>query len=170
MDEGSTTVDDIDEIPVPPSQGKKVAFLVVEGKDKGGQFDVLLGNCRALGRPFDEAEKTRLVESEAMIGLDDFSKKLVFSYISKQFGKQESPVMPTGFAGFHRENDFILQDRAISRLHAIIFYDATGVGILDLVSKNGTFVNGIEVESKMLKEGDLISVGKTKIRFEGFRS
>ena len=48
-----------------------------------------------------------------------------------------------------------------------IFFDDSGmVGILDLVSKNGTFVNGAEVESKILKKGDLITVGGTKIRFE----
>ena len=49
----------------------------------------------------------------------------------------------------------------------MLFYDDSGlVGILDLVSKNGTYVNGAEVESKILKKGDLITVGGTKIRFE----
>lgn len=69
--------------------------------------------------------------------------------------------------GFLRGNDIPLKDIAISRLHAMLFYDESGtIGILDLVSKNGTFVNGAEVESKILKKGDLITVGGTKIRFE----
>lgn len=170
MDDISTTVDDVDEEPPPPGAGKQVAFLVVEGADKGQKFDLVLGNCRALGRSLDETERTRILDKEAMVSLDDFSKKLVYSYVSKNFGKKDTGTPLAGFAGFHREPDFVLQDKSISRLHAIIFYDASGVGVLDLVSKNGTFVNGAEVESKMLKVGDLITVGKSKIKFEGFHS
>ena len=143
--------------------------MVVEGMDKGERFEVPHGACRAIGRSLDEAERTRLMSAGSMVSLDDFSKKLVFSYVAKQFGKKEGATS-TDFAGFQREPDFILQDKSISRLHAVLFFDEAGVGILDLVSKNGTFVNGIEIESKILKSSDLISVGTTKIRLEGIRS
>ncbi|MBI4373307.1 MAG: FHA domain-containing protein, partial [Deltaproteobacteria bacterium] len=53
-----------------------------------------------------------------------------------------------------------------SRLHAMVFYGDSGVGILDLVSKNGTFVGGVEIESRLLKKGDIVSIGSTKIRLE----
>jgi len=33
------------------------------------------------------------------------------------------------------------------------------------VSRNGTYVNGQEIESRALKEGDLIEIGATKIVF-----
>ncbi len=168
IDESSTTVDDIDEIPAAKGAGKKVVCLIVEGADKGQKFEVVQGSCRALGRSLDEAERTKLLSAnEAVVTLDDFSKKLVFSYVAKHFGKKESAVGAADFAGFQREPDFVLKDKSISRLHAMIFFGETGVGVLDLVSKNGTFVNGIEVESKMLKAGDLITVGGSKIRFEG---
>lgn len=167
MDDASTTVDDVDEIPPVPKKTEKAVFLVVEGVDKGERFEIPHGACRAIGRSLDEAERTRLMNAGSMVSLDDFSKKLVFSYVAKQFGKKEGGA---GFAGFQREPDFILQDKSISRLHAVLFFDESGIGILDLVSKNGTFVNGIEIESKILKTGDLIAVGTSKIRFEGVRS
>ncbi|QQR79779.1 MAG: FHA domain-containing protein [Deltaproteobacteria bacterium] len=69
--------------------------------------------------------------------------------------------------GFVRDPDVQVRDISISRLNAMIFYDESGaIGILDLVSKNGTFVNGAEVESKLLKEGDLIALGSTKLRLQ----
>jgi pSer/pThr/pTyr-binding forkhead associated (FHA) protein len=49
----------------------------------------------------------------------------------------------------------------------MIFYDDAGVGILDLVSKNGTFVNGEEVESRILVGGDTIEIGECRIVVEG---
>ncbi|MBI2501574.1 MAG: FHA domain-containing protein, partial [Deltaproteobacteria bacterium] len=67
---------------------------------------------------------------------------------------------------FERKGDVTLADSSISRLHAMIFYDDLGVGILDLVSKNGTFVNGAEVESRLLQKGDVVLLGSTKLKLE----
>jgi hypothetical protein len=113
---------------------------------------------------------------DSAIGLDESSKKLVMQYVSHQFRKgaptpKGGTVSPQregeAIGGFIRGPDFQVRDLAVSRLHAMIFFDESGeVGILDLVSRNGTFVNGVEVESKILKKDDLISLGGTKIRFE----
>ena len=124
--------------------------------------------CRAVGRSLDEAERTRIFAVESTVGLDEASKKMVMQYVGKQFqtrggrkGGEES------LGGFERGPDFQIRDLSVSRLHAMIFHDDQGtVGILDLVSKNGTFVNGAEVESRILKKGDLVSIGGTKMRLE----
>jgi len=160
--------------PMRSGSGQAVAFLVVEGKNKGERIEIEKGTCRALGRSLDDAERTKIFSVDAAASLDENSKKLVMQYLSKQF--QKSPGSAGGTAssggletlgGFLRGNDIPLKDIAISRLHAMLFYDEAGtVGILDLVSKNGTYVNGAEVESKILKKGDLITIGGTKIRFE----
>jgi pSer/pThr/pTyr-binding forkhead associated (FHA) protein len=91
------------------------------------------------------------------------------NYIAKQFKQREQVKKGTNgesLGSFHRLKDIHLNDKAISRLHAMLFFGDAGVGILDLVSKNGTFVGGIEVESKLLKKGDIISLGATKLRLE----
>lgn len=156
--------------------GQKVTFAIVEGKNKGEKLDLEKGTCRALGRSLDDAERTKIFSLDAAVSLDENSKKLVMQYLSKQFKKSGSVAAPSSssgggamenLGGFLRGNDIPLKDIAISRLHAMLFYDESGtIGILDLVSKNGTFVNGAEVESKILKKGDLITIGGTKIRFE----
>lgn len=155
------------------SSGEKAVFVIVEGKNKGERIELDKGTCRALGRTLDDAERTKIFAVDAAVSLDDTSKKVVMQYLSRQFHKGEGAKLsrPKGggeeLGGFVRESDVPLKDSAISRLHAMLFFDDSGlVGILDLVSKNGTYVNGAEVESKILKKGDLITVGGTKIRFE----
>ena len=160
---------------VPPrsvSTSERVTFSVVEGKNKGEKIELEKGTCRAVGRSLDDAERTKIFAVESAATLDDQSKRAVMQYVSKQFSKgtkSADRVQEGGEAigGFLRGPDFQVRDLAVSRLHAMLFFDDSGtVGILDLVSKNGTYVNGAEVESKILKKGDLIAVGGTKIRYE----
>ncbi len=151
--------------------GVKSVFLVVEGQDKGRKIEVEQGTCRALGRSLDDVERTKIFSVDTTLSLDENSKKLVVQYLSRQFqgGQAKNSDKPgvEMLGGFLRDHDVALQDISISRLHAMLYYDASGrVGVLDLVSKNGTFVNGAEVESKILKKGDLVTIGGTKIRFE----
>lgn len=150
------------------SIGTKIKFIVVEGKNKGEAVEIEKGSCRAIGRSLDDTEKTKVFSVESTVTLDDVSKKLVVSFISKQFSHGVATASEGGgdLGVFHRQADIHFRDSAVSRLHAMLFYDEAGVGILDLVSKNGTFVNGVEVESKLLKKGDLVMVGTTKLRWE----
>ncbi len=155
------------EAPTDGGAGPKVRLLVVEGKNKGEVIEIEKGSCRAVGRSLDETEKTRAFSVASAVTLDEQAKKLVVNYIAKQFRKEAPATSEEGSLGtFRRMADIYLRDSAVSRLHAMIFYDESGIGILDLVSKNGTFVNGIEVESKLLKKGDMIMIGATKFRWE----
>lgn len=142
-------------------------FKIKEGPNQGETLKLPLDTCRAIGRSLDDVNKTQIFNMEPTVALDDFTKKLVLNYLSKKRGKSEKPAITSdnAFGNFKRLPDLVLNDPAISRLHAMIFYDATGAGVLDFVSRNGTFVNGQEVESRALKEGDLIEIGATKIVF-----
>ena len=56
--------------------------------------------------------------------------------------------------------DIVLPDRLVSRHHAQIVWDTERLGYLlqDLYSKNGTFVNGLELaEPTVLQDGDAVS-------------
>lgn len=147
-----------------------VVCYAVEGKDKGLEVTIPQGCCRAVGRSLDDLEKTRVYDTGSTVDLDDSTKRLVLNYVTQQFqGAQAEPKeigkKKTGDIGsFRRLPDVSLSDEATSRLHAMLFHGPNGVGVLDLVSKNGTFVNGVEVESKFLKEGDIITIGGTKLR------
>lgn len=149
--------------------GDGIVFTVVEGKGQGDKVEVMKGTCRALGRSLDESEKTQLISVDSTLALDEDSKKVAMRYVARQFQKGAGAKKETkgSIGSFMRGPDYLVKDGAVSRLHAMIFYDDSGeVGILDMVSKNGTYVNGVEIESKLLKPGDLVALGNTKLRFE----
>ncbi|CAN5551014.1 hypothetical protein BH09MYX1_BH09MYX1_38100 [soil metagenome] len=59
-----------------------------------------------------------------------------------------------------------LSDRTVSRRHAAVELVGTRVRITDLGSTNGTFVNGVSIESAWLAGGETVRVGATDIRVE----
>lgn len=117
------------------------------------------GTCKVVGRPPGDPEKTSVMVLDMPLALDESTKGLVQQYIRKQFGQEMEK--------FRRTSDVVIEDSAVSRVHAMIFFDGRRIGILDLVSKNGTYVNGQEVESRLLKTGDVIEIGDTHITYEG---
>ncbi len=144
------------------STEKAVVIYVAEGKNKGLEVSLPIGACRAIGRSLDDMESTRVFDTSGVLGLDDSTKQLVMNYVTKQFQGQDAVVGDIG--SFRRMPDISLSDHAISRLHAMVFHGPNGVGVLDLVSKNGTFVNGAEVESKFISADDVVTVGSSKLR------
>jgi hypothetical protein len=105
------------------------------------------------------------------LSIDESTKAIILRYIEKQFRKSIKPSLrkegKEQFGFFQRVADVVLTDQSLSRLHAMFFADENSIGVLDLVSKNGTFVNGEEVESQLLKKGDIVEMGETKIVFGG---
>jgi hypothetical protein len=62
--------------------------------------------------------------------------------------------------------DAVLDDDRVSRRHAILVSDGSGWSITDLASKNGTLIDGMPVESGMLRARSWISFGGLIARFE----
>ena len=65
--------------------------------------------------------------------------------------------------GRGRGADLVLAEPTISRSHAAIGFDAQGFFVQDLGSTNGTLVNGGKAERTVLKDGDVIQMGKLKL-------
>ena len=63
-------------------------------------------------------------------------------------------------------NDIVIENLAVSGEHAIFHLQSNQVTVEDRNSTNGTFVNGRSVKKQLLQHGDLLEVGKYKIRFE----
>jgi len=63
-----------------------------------------------------------------------------------------------------KDCDLILNDRLISRRHAELKIVDNKLVIEDLVSTNGTMVNGKKVTRKQLAPNDLIAIGPTSLR------
>lgn len=63
-------------------------------------------------------------------------------------------------------NDITLKAPKVSRQHAAINRYNNQYIIIDLKSSNGVYVNGAKIDEYVLKEGDEVSVGGYKFRFE----
>lgn len=62
-------------------------------------------------------------------------------------------------------NDIVIDNLAVSGEHAVIHMTGNEVEIEDLGSTNGTYINGKAIQRQELRSGDLLDVGKYKIRF-----
>jgi len=64
------------------------------------------------------------------------------------------------------DSDLQLLDQGVSRRHLDIQFDGDTATAYDLGSTNGTTVNGHEVGSQVLRHGDVIRVGHTRVVFQ----
>ncbi|MFP6737536.1 MAG: sigma 54-interacting transcriptional regulator [Planctomycetota bacterium] len=62
--------------------------------------------------------------------------------------------------------DIPLNDNAVSREHCRIEASYTGFRLTDLDSRNRTYLNNDPVETCWLKDGDVLVIGDTELRFE----
>ena len=71
----------------------------------------------------------------------------------------------SNIVGRGTDSDLQLLDQGISRRHLDVQYDGNYATAYDLGSTNGTTVNGHEISSQVLRHGDVIRVGHTRIVF-----
>jgi ABC-type multidrug transport system ATPase subunit len=72
-----------------------------------------------------------------------------------------SPAVPPGGMTIGRagENDIVIPDVLASRHHATLIPTPAGMEIVDNRSINGTFVNGARVDTALLRDGDVVTIG-----------
>jgi hypothetical protein len=70
------------------------------------------------------------------------------------------------YIGRAEENQIRVQGEGVSRRHALVVAERAGFRIDDLGSQNGTLVNGKVMQRGMLTNGDIITLGVVKLRFE----
>ena len=64
-------------------------------------------------------------------------------------------------------NDIVIDNLAVSGEHAVMQMSGSEVHIEDFNSTNGSYVNGKAIKKHLLQNGDVIEVGKYKIKFVG---
>lgn len=62
--------------------------------------------------------------------------------------------------GRTNDNDIVLENRGVSRKHAMIEFNNNAAVIIDNESLNGTFVNNRKVTEEVLRDQDTIMIGK----------
>jgi pSer/pThr/pTyr-binding forkhead associated (FHA) protein len=100
-------------------------------------------------------------------------------HVNRHYGPKLIGVLPTGEKieypidkheveiGKANHNQIVLTDPTVSNTHAIVVAREDGYSIVDLGSRNGTFVNGERLASKArtLRHGEKIQLGQTVLTF-----
>ncbi|MBI5508363.1 MAG: FHA domain-containing protein [Deltaproteobacteria bacterium] len=141
---------------------RRAVLAVTSGPNAGDSVRLEVGTCRLVGRHLSESE-TMLIDRDGNRLIDGHAADIVAKHL-----QDKSPLAARAGAAFSvnafdRGADIIFADDSISRAHAMVFYDKAGMGIIDLASTNGTFLNAERVGSAMVKEGDVITVGKSDL-------
>jgi hypothetical protein len=68
--------------------------------------------------------------------------------------------------GRHRNNDIVISDPKVSSFHARIDRGSEGFTLIDLKSRNGTFLNGRRMETGALSTGDEVRLGTAKLLYK----
>ena len=84
-------------------------------------------------------------------------------------GSDEGIAMRLGerkiYMGRMAQNEFILTDTNVSRVHAWIAYEQHRHVLYDAESRNGSFVNGVRITAQRLRDGDEVRLGTTALRY-----
>jgi pSer/pThr/pTyr-binding forkhead associated (FHA) protein len=139
----------------------KVVVEVDKGPSRGTQYEIGVRSYRALGRAGGKDVTVQLTEEgDAVLDADDIER--VEEHLARRGrpAPEESERLRIG--SFHRGRDIMVEDEKVSRTHAMIFVDEEGVSIVDLLSTNGTHVNGRRVGDADLNDEDIVHVGKTR--------
>ena len=68
--------------------------------------------------------------------------------------------------GRHKNNDIVITDPKVSSFHARIDRTPDGFVLVDLKSRNGSFVNGHRIETSLLRTGDEVRMGAAKLAYK----
>lgn len=72
-------------------------------------------------------------------------------------------------AGRHPDAEIFLDDVTVSRRHAEFVRVGTAFQVRDLGSLNGTYFDGVRIESALLSDGAEVQVGKFRLTFYASR-
>jgi pSer/pThr/pTyr-binding forkhead associated (FHA) protein len=106
---------------------------------------------------------------------DQWPEKLADVFLMPRFGLvlsadggQEARVLIKGSRftiGRGSDNDLVLSDPSVSRVHLLVLVEQGRVVAQDLDSRNGTMVNGRAITSQPLDGGESVRVGDVALRF-----
>lgn len=139
----------------------KVVVEVDKGANKGTRYEIPVRSYRAIGRSAGK-DVTVQLSSHGDRLLDPDDVKRIEEHLRGRAPTTLENEDKMRIGAFRRGRDILIDDEKVSRTHAMIFVDEEGPSVVDLLSTNGTLVNGKRVGDADLKDGDIINVGKTR--------
>ncbi len=118
--------------------------------------------------PPADAAPTQMGPSPARPGSGPGNSNLATSMLKILRPGSAGPPPPGSLTvGRATDNDIVIPDVLASRHHATLIPTPGGTEIRDNRSINGTFVNGTRVDTALLNEGDVVTIGNIDLEFTG---
>jgi hypothetical protein len=129
-------------------------------------FSVELSSAIVQRRLEDDTKE--VVNKDAVQYLGKATKIIVSRLTLSKDGNETSFPLTrdTQTLGRHRNNDIVINDPKCSSFHARIDRTQEGFTVIDLKSRNGTYVNGKRIEQVRLKTGDEVRVGTARLTYK----
>jgi hypothetical protein len=97
--------------------------------------------------------------------LQSFPVGSLFFTHGERAGQEVPLTRDTFFIGRSKNNNLPLNDKSVSRKHAVINMLEGEYILSDLNSLKGSYVNGRKIEEVTLKPGDIINIGENRMQF-----
>ncbi|HJQ44246.1 MAG TPA: DUF3662 and FHA domain-containing protein [Jatrophihabitantaceae bacterium] len=104
-------------------------------------------------------------QTAAPVGSPGERRRGSAAIVVDETGQRYDLRMGSNIVGRGSDSDLQLLDQGVSRRHLDIQFDGDTATAYDLGSTNGTTVNGHEVGSQVLRHGDVVRLGHTRIVF-----
>ncbi len=97
---------------------------------------------------------------------EDEEEAVTCMLIDHQTGRTYIGKAPSTLIGRERTTgNIVLRDPNVSRIHAELNFDGHVWRIRDLGSTNGTLVNDMDITQKVLRDGDIVTIGLMNLEF-----
>ena len=133
----------------------------------GEMEEVIQDIDNRMSERFDDSDGNVMPEPDT--AHTDSDRERITRVLIGSFGDQELrfPLFKKRLTiGRTNDNDIQLRTSYISRRHAVILTEGDATRVVDWGSKNGVFVNSERIKEHYLSNGDIVSIGNAKFRYE----
>ncbi len=144
------------------AKGEAINCLLSELARKSHEMDSI-GEMEGVIQEIDDRMSERIDERPPLD--KDRTTRLLIGRIGTQ--ELRFPLFKDRLTiGRTSQNDIQLKAHYISRRHAVVVTEGDATRVIDWGSKNGVFVNGEKVKEHFLSNGDIVTIGTVKFRYE----
>src|SRR5688572_8601189 len=149
---------------VAPATSAQPAQLPGEGKPPPGPATVQFQSGVRAPREQDDTHEIVTKNAVQYVGQQGKATSSRLVLMKDGGGETSFPLTrETYTVGRHRNNDIVISDPKVSSFHARLDRSPDGFVVVDLKSRNGSFINGRRVETGPLKNGDELRMGPARL-------
>lgn len=139
-----------------------VCLCVETGPEAGTEHPLRMGEYRVVGRAGISSTATVQVDRIGRRSLGASEMARIEAHMASRTASERSSG-PLSVDSYQRGRDILVSDDEVSRAHSMFFVDREGVSVVDLMSTNGTVVNGAVVADAELVDGDIVHLGRCRL-------